>query len=450
MKMTSYPPSPKGFPIIGHLFQQQRDPLGFLLKAARDYGDIVYIKLGPRNFFLLSHPSYIEDVLVKNHRNFEKMQNPISRRVMGPGLVYSNGEFHHRQRRLVQPAFHRQRIATYATTMTEYAVRLRERWQHGITLDIVQEMSYLALMIAGKTLFNADVESDATEINRILAMFVKWGVKPMPFYVILEKLPLPSVRRRWEALRQLDAIIYRIIAEHRASDIDRGDVMSMLLRARDEEGDGTGMTDQQVRHEAMNLFITGHETTATSLAWTWYLLSQHPEVEAKFHHEIDTVLAGRPPTIEDIPRLPYTNMILTESMRLYPPIWRMCRQVINPYEVESYVLPPGSVLVMSQYVVHRDPRYFPDPLTFNPDRWTSELEATLPRGAYFPFGPGGPRQCIGESFSWTEGTLVMTTLAQKWRMRFVPEYPVEPFPTATLRSRYPMQMKLERRDFSPN
>lgn len=447
MKTTSYPPSPKGLPLVGHLISRWRDPIGLLMKAAHDYGDIVHLRFGLRNFFLLSHPKYIEDVLVIHHRDFDKNRpNLRARRVMGEGLVTSNGDFHLRQRRLIQPAFSRQHIANYANVMTECALRTREYWQEGMTLDIAEEMLYLSLAIIGKTLFGADLEADAKGTSEALAAFMEWSTRPVvPFFSkLLEKLPLPSSRRRKKAIDQVDTVIYRIINERRASGMEKDDLLSLLLRARDEEGDGRGMTDKQVRDEAVTLFLAGHETTANALTWTWYLLSQNPDAEAKLHNEIDTVLAGKLPTFDDIPRLPYTRMVFAEAMRLYPPIWIARRRALKDYKIESYVLPAGSFILMCQYVVHRDPRYFSDPLSFMPERWTPEIEAKLPRCAYFPFG-AGPRLCIGESFSWTEGILTIAILAQKWRMRLVPDHPIELLAGFTLRPKHGMRMMIEQR-----
>jgi cytochrome P450 len=271
-----------------------------------------------------------------------------------------------------------------------------------------------------------------------------WSQLMSPFYDLLRRLPLPSNRRIQQGRDRLDATVLRLISDRRASGKDQGDLLSMLLLAQDEEGDNSGMTDQQVRDEAMTLFLAGHETTANALTWTWYLLSQHPAVESQLHAELDTVLAGRVPTAEDVPLLRYTRMVLAESMRLYPPAWVIGRRALNDYEIPPYTIPANSLLLMSPYVMHRDPRYFPAASDFDPQRWTPEAQAERPKFSYFPFG-GGPRQCIGEAFAWMEGILLIATIAQYWRLRLVPGHPVEPRPLITLRPKYGMRMVLERR-----
>jgi cytochrome P450 len=446
MATAAYPPGPKGKPFFGHLFVFRRDPIGFLMGIARDYGDIVRFKVGPQNIFLFNHPDYIKDVLVTYNRNFIKSRGLERTKVLlGEGLLTSEGDFHRRQRRLIQPAFHRQRIAAYAVVMTDYGAQMRERWQDGTTLDIAQEMKRLTLAIAGKTLFNADVESEANEIGEALTISMdEWRTRVLPFSELFDKLPLPGNRRLQRAQNRLDATVYRIINEHRAGGIDQGDLLSMLLHAQDEEGDGGRMADKQLRDEALTILLAGHETTANALTWVWYLLSENPDVERTLHAEIDMVLAGRLPTLNDVPCLHYTEMVFAEALRLYPPAWILGRRAISDYEVANYLLPAGSVIFMSPYVMHRDPRYFPDPLTFDPKRWTPESRALQPRFSYFPFG-GGPRQCIGEAFAWMEGVLIIAILAQNWRMRLVPGHPVELLPLVTLRPKYGMLMTLERR-----
>ena len=369
-----------------------------------------------------------------------------AKRLLGEGLLTSENPLHTRQRRLAQPAFHKQRIASYASLMVDYAERhQRERWKDGQTLDVSQEMMHLTLAIVGKTLFDTDTEREAEEVRAALsATMVSFTRFLMPFAELLDHLPLPSTRRFQEARSRLDTIIYRMIDERRKSGADRGDLLSMLLMAQDEEGDGGGMTDEQLRDEAMTIFLAGHETTANALTWTWYLLSQHPEVETRLHEEVDSVLAGRRPTVEDLPRLSYTEMVLAEAMRLYPPAWVLGRRALKDYEVGGYRVPAGSLVIMSQYVTHRDERFFPDPLRFDPERWTPEAKAARPQFSYFPFG-GGPRRCIGDGFAWMEGILVIATLAQSWRMRLVPGHPVELRPVVTLRPKHGMRMTLELR-----
>lgn len=442
------PPGSSGKPFVGHLIDFRRDPLTFLDALAKR-GDVVRFKMGPQQIYLLNHPDYIRDVLVTNNRNFVKSRGlEMAKKFLGESLLTSEGEFHRRQRRLAQPAFHRQRINAYAAVMTEYAVKTRQRWRADETLDISQEMMRLTLGIVGKTLFDADVESEASEIGAALTQVMQLFERiTNPLAGLLDKLPLPSNLRWLKAKQRLDATIYRIIDEHRSSGVDRGDLLSMLLMAQDEEGDGGSMTDTQLRDEAMTLFVAGHETTANALTWTWYLLSQHPDIETKLHEELDEVLAGAIPTVDDVAKLRYTEMVLAESMRLYPPAWTMGRRALSDYQVGGFVIPANSIVLMSQWVMHHDARYFRDPFKFDPERWTPIERESRPKFSYFPFG-GGPRVCIGEQFAWMEGVLLIATIAQQWKMRLEPGHVVEPKPMITLRPKYGMRMIVEARECS--
>jgi cytochrome P450 len=430
-----------------HFIAFRRDPVAFMQRLTRDYGDITYFKMGPQDVYFLNHPDYIKDVLVSHHQNFIKGRAlQRSKRLLGEGLLTSEGEFHRRQRRLAQPAFHRQRINSYGAVMTDYASRAAARWHDGASLDMAQEMMRLTLGIVGKTLFDADVEEEAQEIGAALTTIIEmFDLMMMPFSELLEKLPLPQNRRFQRARERLDLTIYRLIEERRKRGEDRGDLLSMLLLAQDEEGQSGGMTDAQVRDEAMTIFLAGHETTAVALTWTWHLLSQHPEIEAKLHAELDETLGSRLPAVEDVPRLSYTEMVLAESMRLYPPAWALGRLAIEDYEIAGYLIPKGSLVLMSQYAMHRDARYFPEPARFDPQRWTAEARAARPQFSYFPFG-GGPRRCIGEGFAWMEGILLIATLAQRWQMRMVANHPVKLNPVITLRPRHGMRMTLRKRE----
>jgi cytochrome P450 len=425
----------------------RRDPLKFLTRLAREHGDIVPFRMGPQHVLLLNHPDLVRDALVTRADYFHKGRAlQRSKRLLGEGLLTSEGEHHRRQRRLAQPAFHRKRIDSYGAAMVDYAARDSDRWRDGETLDISHEMMRLTLAIVGKTLFDADVESDTDEIGGALTELLElFQMLLLPYSEYLERLPLPANRRFTRARAKLDAVIYRIINERRASGADRGDLLSMLLLAQDEEGAGDSMTDEQLRDEALTIFLAGHETTANALAWTWYLLSQNPEAEAKLHAELDAVLDdGRLPTVEDLPQLRYTEMVLAESMRLYPPAWVVGRLAVKDYAVGGHVAAQGTLVLISQYVLHRDPRFFPDPLRFDPERWTPEAKEARPQYAYFPFG-GGARRCIGEGFAWMEGTLIIAAIARRWRMRLVPGHPVATHPRMTLRAKHGMRMALEDR-----
>jgi cytochrome P450 len=445
-KKKEHAPGPKSKTPGDQLMAISRDPLKFLMKVARDYPDVAHFKLGPQHTFLLSHPDYIQNVLVAHDWNFLKGRGlQRAKKVLGKGLLTSEGNFHRRQRRLSQPAFHRQRIAGYAEIMAEYAWRRGEQWKAGETRDLAQEMMSLTLAIVAKTLFDADVETEAKEIGHALGEVLEmFSTFSSPLTEVLDKLPLPRNRRVQQAKMRLDETIYRIIEERHATTEDRGDLLSMLMMAQDTEGDGGGMSDEQLRDEVMTLFLAGHETTANALTWTWYLLSQNPDVEARLHAEIDSVLQGKLPTVDAVEQLTYTERVFTEAMRLYPPVWVMGRRAVSGYKVGKYYVPARAIILLSQYVMHHDERYYSEPEKFDPDRWTPEAKAKRPKYAYFPFG-GGPRMCIGEQFAWMEGILLIATLAQKWKMRLVPGHPVKMQPLITLRPKHGMRMTIEKR-----
>jgi cytochrome P450 len=431
---------------LATLLAYQRGAHLFFERIARKYGDISHFRFSGLDTYLLNHPDYIKEVLVINNQNFTKgVALQRAKRLLGEGLLTSEGEFHRRQRRLAQPAFHRQRVALYGEVMTEYAARTSARWRDGETLDIADEMMRLTLAIVGKTLFDADVESEAGEIGEAMnAVMDLFNALTIPFFELLEKLPTPQMRRFKQARTRLDRIMYRMIDERRRSGQDRGDLLSMLLLADDEEGASGGMSDTQVRDEALTIFLAGHETTANALTWTWYLLSQNADAEAGFHDELQTVLGTRSPTPEDFPRLRYTEMILAESMRLFPPAWAIGRRSIGPCSIGGFNIPPRSLILMSQYVMQRDARYFPEPERFDPERWLPENRDARPQFSYFPFG-GGPRRCIGEGFAWLEGVLLLATLGQKWKMRLLPNHPVALRPVITLRPKHGMRMIVTKR-----
>jgi len=442
MQMTL--PGPKGRFLVGVLPEFRKNPAEFHERMARRYGDIVLIPLGRQRIYSIGHPDAIRDVLITHQNKFKKSRMLERARVLlGDGLLTSEGDHHRRQRRLVQPAFHRDRLAGYGTVMVERTVMVREQWKSGQSMDVLQEMMRLTLAIVAKTLFSTEVDSEADEIGTALTqVFDLFEIILMPFSEILEKLPLPAVRRFHRARKRLDETIYRLITERRAKGSDAGDLLSMLLLACDEDDQGR-MTDQQVRDEALTLFLAGHETTSNALTWTWYLLSQNPSAEAAFHAELDRVLAGRLPSFEDLPQLHYAESVLAESMRLYPPVWAIGRRALEDYPVGDFVVPARSVVLMSPYAVHRDPRWFPDPLEFRPERWLTE-DTARPKFGYFPFG-GGARVCIGERFAWMEGVLILAALGQRWRLRLEPGHRVETQARITLRPKHGMRMIAEKR-----
>ncbi|MDR1990727.1 MAG: cytochrome P450 [Acidobacteriaceae bacterium] len=441
MREQGYPPGPPRSLLRLVLYGPGRDPLGFFGGLARQHGDIAHVFMAGEHVVLLNHPQYVKDVLVTDQRKFVKGRGlERAKRVLGQGLLTSEGATHLRQRRLMQPAFHKDRIASYAGVMVDHATRAQQRWTSGAPLDLSAEMMRLTLGIVGETLLGSDVDAEAATVGRALSDVVaSFWLALLPFFDVIERLPLPVFRRGREARAELDRVIYRLIAERRANPGDRGDLLSMLLSAQDEENGGQGMTDQQVRDEAMTIFLAGHETTANALAWTWHLIGQSREVEASLHEELDRVLGGRVPAIDDLPELRYTEQIVTESMRLYPPAWLIGRRATEPYEVGGYLLPARTLVVMSPYVLHRDQRFFTEPDRFLPERWTAAFKAALPPFAYFPFG-GGARRCIGESFAWMELVLVVATLAQRWRFEPVPGHQVVPQPLVTLRMKHGLRM----------
>ena len=401
--------------------------------------------MGPQQAFFINHPELIRDLLVVSQHKFHKgraLQRAKS--LLGNGLLTAEGETHLRHRRMIQPAFHRQRIAEYSRWMVDYGERRSATWRNGQTVDLDKEMMHLTLQIVGRTLFSAEVGDEADEVGRAMSTIVgMFNYLLLPFSEWLEKLPIPHSRRYHGARDTLNRVIYKIINERRRFGEDKGDLLSMLLHAEDE-ADGESLTDEQVRDEALTLFLAGHETTANALTWTWYLLSQNAEAEAKLHEELKAVLDGRVPTFEDIPRLPYTEAALAESMRLFPPAWTIGRLSIEPHEFGGYQIPKGSLILASQYVMHRDPRYWPDAEKFLPERWLSQsVKEATQQFTYFPFG-GGVRRCIGESFAWTEGILLLATIASQWKMRMVPDQKVALQPMITLRPKYGMRMKIER------
>jgi len=443
---VAYPPGPpRSFRTLV-IYGPGRDPLAFFGNLARTYGDVSHVHMSGEHLFLFNHPQLIKDVLATNQRNFLKGRGlERARRLIGRPLLTSEGALHLTQRRLMQPAFHRDRIASYASVMTGHADRVQRSWHDGATIDAAQEMNRLTLGIVGKTLFDADVDAQAKSVGTALsAVMSSFWMTMLPFFDVMEHLPLPVFRRSRQGRAELDAIIYGMIAERRRHPSDRGDLLSMLLMAQDEEGDGGGMTDEQVRDEAMTIFLAGHETTANALAWTWYLLSGAPDVEARLHEEVDRVLGGRLPTVEDLPNLPYARKVLNEAMRLYPPAWIMNRQVVEEHEVGGHTLPVGAVVLIFPYQIQRDPRFWTEPDRFDPDRWTPEADAKREMYAYIPFG-AGPRMCIGEAFAWMEAHVVLATLAQRWRPRPKPGHVVKTEPKVNLRPKGGLPMVLEAR-----
>lgn len=440
--MPTRPPGPKPKFLIGNMPLASPDPLSIFTSWAREYGDIFYYRAAWLQVYFLNHPDLIEEVLIRNPRNFLKDRVVRkSRWFFGEGLLTSEGDFWLRQRRLSAPAFHRERVSSYAGIMTGYGEQMLATWRDGQKLDIHQEMMRLTLQIVVRALFN--VEAEQTDEISLALNYVMRNATGIRLLVppIARFLPTPQMTGFRRAVKHLDETVYGIIARHREQE-DSGDLLSMLIRAHDEEGNR--MSDRQLHDEVLTFLLAGHETTALALTWTWYLLAQHSEIEQKLHEELDGVLGGRAPEFPDLQRLPYTERIIKESMRLYPPAWSLARTVVSDFELRGYRIPAGANVVMSQWIMHRNPHYFPEPEKFDPDRWLTERAQKLPRFAYFPFG-GGPRQCIGASFAMMEATLLLATVAQQFRLNTVAGYSAMPVPSFTLRPKYGMPMKIQSR-----
>jgi len=445
MANSARAPGPKGHWLLGSLREFRQDMLAFYTRIAREYGDVVSFRLGPKQLVLLNHPDFIEQVLVTENRNFIKHYAfRLLRPTLGDGLVISEGDFWLRQRRLMQPAFSRQRIDGFGPTIVDYATRMMEAWRPGSTRDLHADMTKLAMSIVTKTLLDVDAGENARTVGKSVDVIMDdfndrfQSAFPPPFW-----LPVPRNLHLKRHVRRLDAIIHDIIGQRRAEKQDRGDLLSVLVQARDE-ADNTGMTDKQLRDEVMTLFLAGHETTASALSWMWHLLARHPKVEARLVAELDSVLAGRPPTAADVPRLPYTEQVVLETLRLYPPAYVIGRQPLEDCTIGGYRVAAGTSILISKYVTHRDPRFFERPDEFDPDRWNDGLIKRLPKYTYFPFG-GGPRVCIGNSFAMLEAVLVVATVAQRFHFDWAAEPPVVPWPSITLRPRHGIHMVLRAR-----
>lgn len=421
---------------MGVMREFNRDSLGFIERCQRDYGDVVWMRFLYVPALFLYHPDQIEYVLATNPKNFIKsmsLRSNFFHRLVGNGLVTSEGEEWKRQRRLSAPAFHRERVANYAKVMVDFTKRLTSQWQAGETLDIHRDMMRLTLGIVVRCLFSADVSNDVDDVGETLKELVKpFASQATLGWILNNRLPTPAHLRFHALAKKIDTVVYRIIAERRASGTDEGDLLSMLLAARDE--DGSQMDDRQLRDEVMTLFLAGHETTALTLAWSWYLIGKHPEVEKRFHAELDEVLGGRDATPADLPRLKFTEQIAKESMRLYPPAYGLGREAIDDCEIGGYHVPRGTQVFMFQWATHRDPRFYERPDEFIPDRWTAEFAERLPKYAYFPFG-AGPRACIGASFAMMEIVLALATIGQNLRLELDPNHSVAIYPAMSLRPR---------------
>ncbi|WP_423223185.1 cytochrome P450 [Candidatus Amarolinea aalborgensis] len=440
---------PAGLPVIGNTLQFQRDPLGFLMHTAADYGDVARYRLGHITFYQINHPDGVQRVLQDNHRNYVKGDLfDIIRRVAGDGLFTSEGELWQRQRRLMLPAFHRRRIAGFGELMTGRTLDMLAQWEQrahpGQPLDVAEALTGLTMAIISETMFGARLDGDVHAVSQAIGVIladVNFRFQ-VPFYPSL-RWPTPRNRRALAAIRTVDDVVLGIVEQRRCSREERDDLLGMLMEARDE-GTGQAMSDKQLRDEVVTIFVAGHETTAVLLTWVFYLLSQHSDVESRLHAELTEVLGGRTPGVADVPNLHTARMVIDETLRLYPPAWITNRQAVADDEICGYHIPAGAVVGISPYVMHHLPAYWPEAERFNPQRFAPDAAHERPRFAYMPFG-GGPHQCIGNSFALMEATLILAAVAQRYRLRLPAGAVATPQPKATLRPANGLPMLLDLR-----
>jgi cytochrome P450 len=431
-------------------FFDRTNPI-LLFEYLRKYGRAAHYRMLSSHVILLNDPSDIREVLVDKAHLFikERTQRRI-KILLGDGLITADGETHKRHRRIAAPAFHRQRIQAYGSTIVEHAAVVRNEWQPGKQIDVAAEMMRLALQITARTLFDTEVTPEIAAINHeansVMEIYNDLIAMPRAEDLLRWRIPIPVLTRFRKSKAHLDSVVDAMISVKQAESARSasegrpiaGDLLSMLIAAKDDDPSQPSsqkLNSEELRDEVMTIFLAGYETVANALAWTWLLLGQNPEAEARLHAELDTALQSRLPTLEDLSSLPYTEMVLAESMRLYPPAWAMGRQATEDVTIGPYRVPRGTFFFFSQYIVQRDPKFFPDPLAFRPERFTAEAKAQRPKFAYFPFGGGG-RQCIGESFAWMEAIVVLATLAQRWRLKVVENHPIALQPKITLRPKH--------------
>jgi cytochrome P450 len=446
MTPTDWPRGPTGPWLTGSLGPYRRDPLGFFADCARRYGDFVPMRAGPFRAVLVSHPDLIEEVLVTKNRHFIKSGAlRFARLLLGDGLLTLEGDAWLRRRKLVQPAFHRERIARHAEAMVASAERMMDGWRDGQARDAHADMTRLAFEVAATCLFGADLSADAAAVSAAVDRLERFfQARISRLFAVPWFVPTPTHLRVWWAGLRLLWTVRRLVAGRRRGAGDgRDDLLAMLLDARDDDG-RPAMTRRQVREEALTVLLAGHETTANALAWSWYLLARNPGAEARLHEEVDRVLGGRAPAFEDLPRLEYAGAVIAESLRVYPAAYAIGRQAAEACEIGGHAVPRGTTILMSQWAVHRDPRFYDAPEEFRPERWTGGLARALPRYAYFPFG-GGPRVCVGNSFALTEATLVLAAVARRFRLALRPDLDVRPLPTMTLRPDGGLEVVVSRR-----
>jgi cytochrome P450 len=420
------------------------NPIILFQYLARTYGDIAHYKIGSHHIVFLNHPDYIREVLVAQNDNFIKERTvQRTKMLLGEGMITAEGAVHRAQRLAAQPAFHRQRIGEYGRVIVEESGHLRDSWRAGERRDIATDMMHLTLKVVARTLFATDLREEVYElaaaINRIMGLYNFLVMLPAAEWLV--HLRPPGLAAFVRARKRIDAVVYRMIDAHQRIGRDRGSLLDLMLAASPANDEASR---QALRDQVITIFLAGYETVANALSWTWYLLSENPGCEAKLHDEVDGVLEGRLPRFEDASRLQYTESVMAESLRLFPPAWAMGRYARNDFTLGEYFLPARTTVLISQFITQRDPRYFPDPLRFDPDRFSAAGKMRRAKFTYFPFGAGS-RQCIGESFAWMEGVLILAALAQKWKLRLAPGHRIEPQPLITLRPKYGMLMEVEPR-----
>ena len=440
-RIATLPPGPKPRPFFGNILEFRHNQTEYLQNLQRTYGDMVTIYVGSRPSVLISNPEHVRYILTENPRNFSSLQTRGDLvEVLGEGLLTIEGEAHRQQRRLVQPAFHRKRVESYAEDMVRFSLGMLEQWHAGDEIDISRAMQELTLLIVVKSLFSLELSSKVKELGELFTQLAEHRRKVLAQLLNLRiEAPFTEYGKRMAARRKIDQFIYQLIAQRRTDGHDTGDILSMLLVAQDE---GHSLTDLQVRDHVMTFIAAGHETTANTLTWTFRLLSENPGPREKLIHELQTVLAGRPPTISDLPNLPYTEWVINESMRLYPPAWVIGRGALEAFDLGGYHFPAGTSFMLSQWVIHHLSEIWGDPDTFRPERWNPANGEKVPQWSYFPFG-GGPRICIGMPFAQMEAKLLLATLQQRYTPRIVPGFQVELQPLVTLRAKHGLRTILD-------
>jgi len=423
------------------------DPLAFAVSIAREFGDIAHYQVGPLHVYQLNHPDFARQILVEEPEKFYKPRviKQAFGRFAGQGLLTSDGAMWKQQRKLIQPAFHHAQLVTYGAVMVDHALRMLDSLEDGAVVEIHEVMPRLTLAIVVQTLFGADVTREATDVGRLMVAVLDAANDRLNRILRLPSwVPTRRNRREKRALARLDGLLDSFIAAHRAAGERPADLLSMLLAATDEDS-GSRMSDSQLHEEMMTLFLAGHETTAMALTWTWYLLSQHPEVEERLVREVSRVLGGRPPTVADLPQLPYTDMVVREALRLYPPAAGFAREPIEDVRIGGYDVPKGSLVTVNTFALHHDPRFFDEPERFNPERFSAGWEERIPRYAFLPFG-GGPRVCIGNGFAMMEARLIVATMVQRCQLSLEPGQDVVPMQLVTVRPRHGIRMRMAVRE----